>query len=587
MLAKLFSHTTPHPKGEPMQPNTLLLVAIIFWASLSCLYFLGNNLYGLFDVDEAIFSQATLEMVENSDYVKPTYNAEPRYHKPPLIYWAQATSLRFYEQFQPAATRIPSAIFALFSSLILCFFIAGQTFSIRIALFATGILTLNLSWMVISRAAIADAALNFFIISSTFTLLGAIYSQSKLVWWQILAGLLLGGGLLTKGPVALTVPAFAWLTVLTFKPERWATIKALNPFVIAPVILLVITPWLYFIYQETGLDFFQEFFMVHNVARFTSDLGNTQSSSPLYYLIVLLIGFFPWVILIPSAIVWLFTKGDFWFRLRSPDMEEALPVLGLIWCVATIVLFSFSGTKLPHYIIPGLFGMAILMAYRLDDLADTPLHPINFYLGIVWVLIMAAFFLAFNTVVSQLLFWVDINDPLISAILSQNVMLNWAPYGVGIIMLLLFPLGLRALTQGFRSGVLIIGLGQILSLGLIISGIVPVVHNYTQKPLTDAAMYIKAQPVEYPVYHVSLHYPSVRLISQRPFTRLDHRQDLSNLINTASPAVLLTEEEFIPAITQKLPNRHATQQCYGPYCVLILDKPAQKLDTNPIPQPES
>lgn len=570
-----------------MQPNTLLLMAIIFWACLSCLYFLGHNLYGLFDVDEAIFSQATHEMIENKDYIKPTYNAEPRYHKPPLIYWAQAASMRFYDAFQPAATRLPSAIFALYSSLILCFFVAAQTFSIRIALFATGILTLNLSWLVISRAAIADAALNFFIISSTFTLLGAIYSQTKLVWWQILAGLLLGGGLLTKGPVALMVPAFACFTILIFKPERWATIKALNPLVIMPVILLVITPWLYFIYQETGLDFFNEFFLVHNVARFTSDLGNTQSSSPFYYLIVLLVGFFPWVILMPSAIVWLFTKGDFWFRLRSPAIEEALPALGFIWFVATIVLFSFSGTKLPHYIIPGLFGMAILMAYRLDDIADTPLHPLTYYLGILWVLVMAGFFLAFNTIVTHVLLWADINDPLVTAILSQHVALNWAPYGVGVIILLLFPLGLRALTQGFRTGVFILGVGQILSLGLIIGGIVPVVYNYTQKPLADAAAYIKAQPETYPVYHISLHYPSVLLLSKRPFIRLDHREDLAARINTNQPAIVFTEEEFIPAITAKLPNRHASQKCYGPYCVLILDKPAQKLDTNPIPQPES
>jgi hypothetical protein len=47
----------------------------------------GNDRTGLWDRDEPRYAVCTREMRERGDWIYPTFNGEPRYHKPVLIYW--------------------------------------------------------------------------------------------------------------------------------------------------------------------------------------------------------------------------------------------------------------------------------------------------------------------------------------------------------------------------------------------------------------------------------------------------------------------------------------------------------------------
>ena len=47
----------------------------------------GNDRTGLWDRDEPRYAVCVREMRERGDWVFPTFNGEPRYHKPVLIYW--------------------------------------------------------------------------------------------------------------------------------------------------------------------------------------------------------------------------------------------------------------------------------------------------------------------------------------------------------------------------------------------------------------------------------------------------------------------------------------------------------------------
>src|SRR5690606_33721495 len=62
----------------------------------------------LFDVDEAIFAEATREMVVTGDYVTPRYNGGVRWDKPPLIYWVMSVPHRVFGS-TPFAARFTSA----------------------------------------------------------------------------------------------------------------------------------------------------------------------------------------------------------------------------------------------------------------------------------------------------------------------------------------------------------------------------------------------------------------------------------------------------------------------------------------------
>ena len=47
----------------------------------------GNGRISLWDRDEPRYAGCTREMRASGDWLHPTFNAEPRYHKPVLIYW--------------------------------------------------------------------------------------------------------------------------------------------------------------------------------------------------------------------------------------------------------------------------------------------------------------------------------------------------------------------------------------------------------------------------------------------------------------------------------------------------------------------
>ena len=47
----------------------------------------GNGRISLWDRDEPRYAGCTREMRQSGDLIHPTFNAEPRYHKPILIYW--------------------------------------------------------------------------------------------------------------------------------------------------------------------------------------------------------------------------------------------------------------------------------------------------------------------------------------------------------------------------------------------------------------------------------------------------------------------------------------------------------------------
>lgn len=120
----------------------LLLLAIFF-----SFFKLGG--FMLFDVDEAVFSEATREMVETGNYISPTYNFEPRYDKPILFYWLMALSYIFFGVTEFAA-RFPSAILGV-GLVVISFFFVNQLKGRRAALLTSLCLLLNIHFFVYSH----------------------------------------------------------------------------------------------------------------------------------------------------------------------------------------------------------------------------------------------------------------------------------------------------------------------------------------------------------------------------------------------------------------------------------------------------
>ncbi len=102
------THLVMHTPVSPTSGHVANLAILILLAGL--LFFLGFGSMGLTDRDEGRNAEAGREMLETGNWVSPTFNYEPRFAKPALVYWLMSLSYRWFgiDEF---SARLPSAVF--------------------------------------------------------------------------------------------------------------------------------------------------------------------------------------------------------------------------------------------------------------------------------------------------------------------------------------------------------------------------------------------------------------------------------------------------------------------------------------------
>lgn len=330
-----------------------LPLLVLGLAVLTALFFrLGE--VPLFDVDEGAFSEATREMLARGDYVSTWLNGQPRFDKPILTYWLQAASVTLFGAGE-FAFRLPSALAA-------CAWIAatgvfaGTRFERRAGYAAAFIAATSAGVVVIGRGAIADALLNLWLALAMFDIMryaadapapaARRYCRRAFLW--------IGLGLLTKGPVALLVPAAA--SLLGFALQRRIPLwwRAVRDPVGWLLLLAVAAPWYLLEYARRGDAFLDGFFMRHNVERFLEPLQG-HGGGMLYYVPALLLVLLPYSGLFLRVLPGLRRRQ----ALREPGAPDAFL---WSWFLFVFVFFSCAGTKLPHYLLYGVTPLFILMA---------------------------------------------------------------------------------------------------------------------------------------------------------------------------------------------------------------------------------
>jgi len=352
-----------------------LALFVLFWA-------LG--LAPLTDLDEGAFSEASREMMVRGDWVSPWLLDAPRFDKPVLFHWLQIASLQILG-LNSWGARMPSALAGIawiagvvyWSQLLLARLAQDQQAqaspssrpsSQEGATVAMAIAIGCLAIPAMSRAATADALLNACLIWTLIFVWRALCQSPTIEqvrsngrWAALFAGL----GLLTKGPVAVVVPAGGILLFGAFqllrrsRREHLSTLWALKGLLLnwwAWLILLVIpAPWYLSQYQAQGMAFIEGFLGLHNLGRFTNAMHGFRAG-PLYHPAWTLITLFPFL---PLLILTLIKDC----RPKSWANNSA----GFLWGVwlFVMVFFSISATKLPHYTFYGLSALMVLMAVRL------------------------------------------------------------------------------------------------------------------------------------------------------------------------------------------------------------------------------
>ena len=338
------------PPGDALlrPPAAGALLALAVWLG----FFWQLGAVPLYDLDEGAFTEATREMLASGNFITPHRDGEPRYDKPVLIYWLQAASVSVLG-LNELALRLPSAIAATLWLGALWGFTRSRV-DAATATVAALIMAFALQVAIIGKAAVADAVLNLFIALAFFDIYRWLERPRRGVLLRVY--LWLGLGFLTKGPVAVFFPLLVsaayclslgrwrdWLRAV-FAPLGWL------------VFIAVAGPWYLAIYLDDGPGFFQSFFLEHNLGRY-GGVKHGHAGFPGYYFVVL-----P-VVLLPFT-GWLLRLLPMARRLWSDPLDRFL----LLWFGFVFVTFSFSDTKLPHYMVYGITPLFLLMARHRDVL---------------------------------------------------------------------------------------------------------------------------------------------------------------------------------------------------------------------------
>ncbi len=328
-------------------------------------------------------------------YVTPTLEFRPWLEKPPLLFWLQAASFRIFGISEGTA-RLPNALLALLGTWLTAS-LAGRWSGRKARYLAPLILATCPMYFVYARAASTDLPL-------TVTLTAALVSAG-LAWerpqlrWGLLAGAALGLSLLAKGPVAAVLFAGVCVAyVLLLGEYRWTWGQTIATMGTSAVIAL---PWFWWAWKENGYDFLVTFFLNHHLARFISSLHH--HTQPIWYFVVVLaLGFFPWIFFLVSSWARLW-RG----RTRWSTPEERTQLFLWLWTLFPLIFLSLSTSKLPGYILPVWPPLAMLAAHEWSRLMKDDLLVHRFlklqmamllvFTGLLGVLLMVGFPMAYGS----------------------------------------------------------------------------------------------------------------------------------------------------------------------------------------------
>ena len=330
---------------------------LLLGAALLLLPALGA--YGLFDVDEGAFSEATREMLASGDWWSTTLNGAPRYDKPILIYWLQALSAGGLG-ISEFSLRLPSALAGLaWVGLVAAF--ARPRFGAWAGWLAGWVCATSLGVMAMSRAATADALLNALLVATLFDLWRALESADRAALRR--AYLWVALGVLTKGPIAILIPG-ATILLWCLLERRWRELaRAATDLPGWAIFLAVAAPWYVLQWNLHGREFVEGFLVRHNLQRFGGPLEG-HGGGLFYYVLLLPLLVLPW-----TGLLWGAARAA---RADFARAGEPLARFLWIWFGFVLVFFSLSGTKLPHYALYGATPLFLLVARRAAGSAPGP-----------------------------------------------------------------------------------------------------------------------------------------------------------------------------------------------------------------------
>jgi 4-amino-4-deoxy-L-arabinose transferase-like glycosyltransferase len=340
--------------------------AWLFLSLLVITWFADIQYRDLTHTDEGRYAEIPREMVITGDWLTPRLNEFKYFEKPPLHYWITATAYSVFG-IEVWTARLWTELSGLLT-LLLTIYLAWRLYGTRAAWFAGLIMASNIYFYLIGHINVLDTGLSFFM---ALTLAGFLLAQKepeRYRRWMLLAWAAAAAALLTKGLIAIVLPGavFVLYSLLKRDLKIWTQLYFFPGLLL---FLLISAPW--FVMVSLANPEFPEFFFIHeHFQRFTSKIH--QRYEPWWYFIAFMImAVLPWLGQIPGMV------KDSLKNFSAPAEQFDERLFLLLWVVVIVGFFSLSSSKLPHYIMPVMPAVALLLAAYFSRLHRVPLLKLS------------------------------------------------------------------------------------------------------------------------------------------------------------------------------------------------------------------
>ena len=339
---------------------TLIACALILY----CFAFQGSR--GLYDPDEGRYSAVALQMLKSGDWLVPrTHPEQEHWAKPPLTYWAIAGSLILFGH-NEFAVRFPNTL-----SFLLCIIISfylGKIFLPKRPWVVALIFATFLFPATASNGATTDFLMTFWQVLAICFFTHAYWGVRdkeclSAIWLMWVA---FGLAFLTKGPPAL-LPLASIIIFLRLEGAAKKSFKMQWPRGVL-LMSLIGGGWLIVVAaQKPGLmhyfvwdEFILRFFTGHHER-------HDEWYSFLYiYFPVLILGSLPWSYFAGQGLARAFREARRGGKKRRNDEERKNLFLAL-WFSVPLIVFIFSKSNLPLYVLPLFVPLAVMAARAAEE----------------------------------------------------------------------------------------------------------------------------------------------------------------------------------------------------------------------------
>ncbi len=510
-------------------------VAWLSWSLFAVAVFLcfwGSHKVPLFDTDEPRYAQAAREMMERGDWILPTFNGQPRYAKPVLFYWLIIGSYKVFGVNEFAA-RFWSGVAAIAIALAL-YFTIKPIFGWEAGIASSLFWLTSLGTLIFAHAAITDMVLTTFMIGAIVALwLGA---QGQKPIWFFLASLFCALAVLTKGPMGVILPLTIFsiaLFLIRSSPFRLLSLERLIPVALGCValFLIVTVPWYLAVNIRTNGEFLRQFLFVENVQRYAQS-GKLPLWMHMVYFPLVAFGLgFPWSLL---------GIGAFGKVPNLTDSQRQWHTLLRVWAILPLLIFTFSRTKNPQYVllsIPALTTLAAIWCTVSDPTTKR-------WVRVSWSVTTA--FAAFLLFLTPTL--LNLNPEWRMRLTGhETVMFGWSIFAMGLLALAMVTF--MALPNNlFR----VLTVAAMLGLhALALDTFIPQLGRYRQEPLkhfSQMAAYQMGSRDLLVVYRRDL--SSIVFYSNRRVIRVDDIKKLKELMHRNCRVDVFTHVRSLPDLQQ-------------------------------------